>query len=47
MGLIVLFNIILGNVNVPLPSWSPGKGFAFKDYPIFKFFSVSVSFIGI
>ena len=40
MALIIIFNIVLGNVNVPLPSWSRENGFGTVRYPIFKFFAV-------
>ncbi len=41
MALVVLFNIVLGEMQVPLPSWSPSRGFSVAKYPVFKFFSVS------
>ena len=42
--MVITFNIVLGNLTVPLPSWSRGKGFRTVNYPVFKFFSVRISF---
>ena len=43
MAFIVIFNIVLGNMAVPLPTYRPGKGFGVSHYPLFKFFSVSLT----
>ncbi|KAK3601378.1 hypothetical protein CHS0354_037693 [Potamilus streckersoni] len=46
MGLIVIFSLYLGTINVPICAWKRGKGCHMIKYPLFQLLPVILS-IGI